>query len=61
MGMKASKPVAKMPAVDAPKRRRRLGFLKGQMSVPRDFDRMFEEEIAEMFGTGDATPSSRKA
>lgn len=29
--------------------RRELGFMRGQFTVPEDFDRMFEDEIAEMF------------
>jgi hypothetical protein len=29
---------------------RRLGFLKGEIQVPADFDRMGEEEIATLFG-----------
>jgi prevent-host-death family protein len=48
---KAGKAVAKVSAVDAPKRPRRLGFLKGQIAVPRDFDRLFRKEIAELFET----------
>ena len=28
---------------------RRLGFLKGQIAVPDDFDTMFSKEIEEMF------------
>ncbi|HTC76071.1 MAG TPA: hypothetical protein VK684_10865 [Edaphobacter sp.] len=27
----------------------RLGFLKGQITVPEDFDTMFSKEIEEMF------------
>lgn len=48
---KAGKPMVKVVPVDAPEERpkRRIGFLAGQISVPDDFDRMFEEEIAEMF------------
>ena len=35
-------------------RRSRLGALKGQFSVPEDFDRMGQEEIADLFeGTAD--------
>lgn len=30
-----------------------LGFLKGQFTVPDDFDRMFEDEISEMFEGAD--------
>ncbi len=32
----------------------RLGFMTGQFDVPDDFDRMYEDEIAEMFGVADA-------
>jgi hypothetical protein len=28
---------------------RRLGFLKGQISMPDDFDTMYSKEIEEMF------------
>jgi hypothetical protein len=28
---------------------RRIGFMKGQFSVPDDFDTMFAKEIEEMF------------
>jgi hypothetical protein len=32
----------------------RIGFMKGQIVVPEDFDRMAEDEIVEMFeGSGD--------
>jgi prevent-host-death family protein len=49
---KAGKPIVKVTALDAPEPRqmRRFGFLKGQISVPDDFDTMFEKEILEMFG-----------
>ena len=49
---KAGKPIARVSAVDSPEpgSERRLGFLKGQMSIPEDFDRLGEAEIAEMFG-----------
>ncbi|MBN9317926.1 MAG: type II toxin-antitoxin system Phd/YefM family antitoxin [Devosia sp.] len=47
---RAGKPVARLvPLEEAPKPKRRVGFLKGQIKVPDDFDRMFEDEIAEMF------------
>lgn len=29
----------------------RIGFLKGRIKVPRNFDRMAETEIAALFGT----------
>lgn len=49
---KAGKPMVKVMAIDAPAagKRRRLGFMEGQFKVPDDFDRMMEDEIAEMFG-----------
>jgi prevent-host-death family protein len=36
-------------AAAAPPKRRRLGFLKGQISVPDDFDTVFAKEIEDMF------------
>ena len=49
---KAGKPLVKVVALDAPAgtQIRRLGFLKGQIAVPRDFDRMGQAEIEQMFG-----------
>jgi prevent-host-death family protein len=49
---KAGKPLVKVIALEAPEPRqmRRRGFLAGQISVPDDFDTMFEKEILEMFG-----------
>lgn len=47
---KAGKPLVKVSAVDAPAEPRRLGFLKGEIEVPDDFDRMGEREIAALFG-----------
>lgn len=49
---KAGKPVARVSAIDSPEtgKERRLGFMKGHIRVPDDFDRMSEAEIVEMFG-----------
>jgi len=47
---KAGKPLVKVSAVGAPTQPQRLGFLKGEIEVPRDFDRMGESEIAALFG-----------
>ena len=47
---KAGKPLVKLTALEAPARPRRLGFLKGQITVPEDFDTMGAEEIARLFG-----------
>lgn len=47
---KAGKPLVKVSALDAPTEPKRLGFLKGEIEVPEDFDRMGEREIAALFG-----------
>jgi prevent-host-death family protein len=46
---KAGKPLVKVVALEAPPEPRRLGFLVGEVTVPDDFDRMGEDEIASMF------------
>jgi prevent-host-death family protein len=53
---KAGKPLVKVVALDAPTKApiRRVGFLEGQYTIPDDFDRMGEAEIARLF-EGDAT------
>jgi prevent-host-death family protein len=50
---KAGKPLVKVMALDVPdaSARRPLGFMKGEISVPDDFDRMGQEEIERLFGT----------
>ena len=47
---KAGKRLVKVSALDAPTEPRRLGFLRGEIAVPDDFDRMGEAEIAALFG-----------
>ncbi len=49
---KAGKPLVKVAALDAPRLPQRLGFLAGEIAVPRDFNRMGDAEIARLFGTG---------
>lgn len=49
---KAGKPLVKVSRLDAPAEPKRLGFLKGEIDVPDDFDRMGEREIAALFGIG---------
>ena len=53
---KTAKPPVRMPAVEPP--RGRLGFLKGQMEVPDDFDRMGAREIAELMEGNAAVPTA---
>ena len=47
---KAGKPLVKVAALNAPAAPQRLGFLAGEIAVPKDFDRMGEAEIAALFG-----------
>lgn len=49
---KAGKPLVKVTRLDTPtgKQVRRVGFLAGQFSVPRDFDGMGRTEIERIFG-----------
>jgi len=48
---KAGKPLVKVVPLDAPAagEARRFGFLRGQISVPDDFDTMFADEIEKEF------------
>ena len=48
---KAGKPMVRVVALDAPSngQRSRVGFLKGQVTVPDDFDQMGRDEITAMF------------
>lgn len=49
---KAGKPMVKVTKIDAPEpsNQKRLGFMKGQISTPKDFDEMGKDEIAKLFG-----------
>jgi len=59
---KAGKPMVKVVALEAvePRQMQRFGFMKGEISVPEDFDRMFDAEIEEMFGLNE-TPDDNAA
>lgn len=48
---KAGKAMVKVVPLDAPDhaQMRRIGFMSGQFTVPEDFDRMGENEIACLF------------
>jgi prevent-host-death family protein len=48
---KAGKPLVKVVPLDEPPKKlvQRMGFMKGQISVPDDFDTMFQDEIIRMF------------
>ena len=49
---KAGKPLVRLVRLEAPEASqvRRLGFMRGQMRVPEDFDRMASAEIEAIFG-----------
>jgi antitoxin (DNA-binding transcriptional repressor) of toxin-antitoxin stability system len=47
---KAGKPLVKVAALGAPRAPKRLGFMAGEIVVPKDFDRMAQAEIAALFG-----------
>jgi prevent-host-death family protein len=49
---KAGKPLVKVASLDAPAEAQRLGFLQGEIAVPKDFDRIGHAEIAALFGIG---------
>lgn len=48
---KAGKPMVRVSALDTPatEQRQRIGFLKGRIEVPADFDEMGREQIIGMF------------
>ncbi|AYQ36729.1 prevent-host-death protein [Burkholderia aenigmatica] len=52
---KAGKPLVKVVPIDTPPpvRPSRIGFMKGQINVPDDFDTMGSDEIGKLF-EGDA-------
>ena len=49
---KAGKPMVKVIKIDAPEagNKKRLGFMAGQISTPKDFDEMGKDDIAKLFG-----------
>jgi prevent-host-death family protein len=48
---KAGKPIGKLVPLDEAEmpKKRRIGFMDGEITVPDDFDTMMAEEIEEMF------------
>ena len=50
---KAGKPLARVIPIDAKESPKdRLGFMKGELTVPKDFDDMGRDEIASLFTNG---------
>ena len=52
---KAGKPMVRVTAIEAEpvKKPQRLGFMKGKMHIPADFDTMYADEIARRFNGED--------
>lgn len=46
---KAGKPMVKVTAIDAPKKVKRIGFMKGEINVPDDIN-AYDAEVAKLFG-----------
>jgi prevent-host-death family protein len=49
------RPLVKVTAVEVPSpaKVRRLGFMKGQIAIPEDFDRMGGSDIEQLFSRSD--------
>ena len=52
MLFRSGKPLVKVAGLDAPDAPQRVGFLAGEIIVPKDFDRMGDAEVAALFGLG---------
>jgi prevent-host-death family protein len=50
---KAGRPLVKVTMLDMPKRAKRLGFMSGEIDVPKDFDSMGAGEIEQLFGAAE--------
>ena len=50
---KGSKPLVKVSSLEATPEQQRLGFLAGEIAVPKDFNRMGKAEIAALFDLSD--------
>jgi prevent-host-death family protein len=52
-------PVARLVPVEAQKRKRRLGFYEGKLTIPDDFDAPLPDDILDAF-EGKAKPRRKK-
>lgn len=50
---KAGEPLVRVEALDAPRTPSRLGFLRGEIRIPKDFDTMGDAAIAALFGVAE--------
>ena len=48
---KAGKPVARVTPIGPSSGVREFGFMKDEIQIPDDFDELYADEIAEMFGS----------
>ena len=48
---KAGKPLVQVAALPASAAPRRLGFMAGEIAVPKDFNRMGQSDVEALFGT----------
>ncbi|MDR1662334.1 MAG: type II toxin-antitoxin system Phd/YefM family antitoxin [Azoarcus sp.] len=53
---RAGKPVTALEAAET-KPKSRIGFLKGQLQMPNDFDTMCADEMLELFGIESEVPA----
>lgn len=56
---KAGKPVARLVPVRPMRKRRKLGWLKGKLEVPEDFDAPLPDEVIAEFEGRDGNAPSR--
>jgi prevent-host-death family protein len=54
---KAGKPLVKVTAVEAPAAPKRFDFMKGQFTVPDDFDTIDQKEIESCFTATNEAPA----
>lgn len=47
---KAGKPVARVVPIEPDAGERQFGFMKDQIQVPDNFDELYADEIADLFG-----------
>lgn len=57
---RSGKPIARLTRVDSPQpgSSKRIGFLKGQIEVPEDFDHLGEQAILDAFQGEDSDAST---
>ncbi|MGH7502007.1 MAG: type II toxin-antitoxin system Phd/YefM family antitoxin [Longimicrobiales bacterium] len=56
---KAGKPVARLVPIRPVRKRRKLGWLKGKLEIPKDFDAPLPEEVIAEFEGSERDAASR--